>query len=292
MLNMSLEINQPPQFCGIDSLFDIIVYGLCTAVWNGREFSSVNLKEDEWMMRKIFRLSDSALIHMVNHLFQTEYRENEHVMRDESVQGEACIGLTIGCANQYVFRIGHIGTGIQICAEDRGCVFYTMERPVEQVIQIREPRIVYFGKNIREESYTTLEFPGHEQIRLQTQMITLEDYSVGKLQEAGLILFLPFLFYRFLEEKGNPENKRDSLKYFLIRDIVGALNLSLRREELTVFDVQKLKQLCRQMAWKLLAHERWMQDFEVQTLLMEGCDADLDLLERVHQMELQKLQNK
>jgi len=78
----------------------------------------------------------------------------------------------------------------------------------------------------------------------------------------------------------------------MIHDIVGTLNLSLRKGDLTVFDVQRLKQFCRQMVWRMFARESWMQDLELQELILEIFETDLDLLERVQRLELQRIQNK
>ncbi len=278
---------------GKDSSFDIIEYVLCTVVWKRREiFSIMYEQEDRWMMEQVFHLSDSAVIHMVNRLFRTEYREEAGVLRETDCRQEgARASLTIGGTDRYEFRLWHTGNSLRIYAENRGCIFYASEWPVDSVVQVREPHIVYFGKNIKEESYTVLEFPGHEKIRLPIESLTLEDYSPDGLQEAGLVLFLPFLLYRFLEEEGSRKKMQDSLKYFLIHDIVGALSCSARMGEITVFDAQRLKQLCRNMAWRLFSHKKWMQDVEMQGLFMEKLDADVELLDRVHRMELQRLKD-
>jgi len=249
----------------------------------------MSCREDIWMLKMIFQLSDHALIHMVNHLFQTEYESREDVSRKYD---DLNICLTIGCANRYEFQIRHFDGCLQICAEDRGCIFYESGLAINSVVQVREPRIIYFGKNTREESCTILEFPGNERIILPILTITLEDYSAQKLQEAGLIIFLPFLCYQFLEKKKTKKERQESLKYFMIRDIVETLNLSFQRGDLTIFDVEKLKQLCKQMAWRLFAHEDWMNNFEMQDLFVERLDADIALLERIYQMEIQKLQNR
>lgn len=245
-------------------------------------------RQDMWMLKKIFQLSDRALIHMVNHLFQTEYKDEEIVCKEWNEQKPVGVWIMIGCANRYVFQIRHLEGCLRICAEDRGCIFQYGSTALNSVVQIREPQMIYFGKNKKEEYRTTLEFPGHERITLPIHMITLEDCSAKELEAGGLILFLPFLFYCFAEKLEKTEKKKESLKCFLIHDIVGALNLSLQKGDLTVFDVQRLKRLCRQMVWKLLAREPWMQDLELQELILEIFEADLDLLERVQRLEIQK----
>lgn len=252
----------------------------------------MDFQQDMWMMKKIFQLSDRALIRMVNRLFQTEYADEETVLKEWIDQEPVSVWLTVGCANRYVFQLRRLDGCLQICAEDRGCIFQYGGMAVNTVVQIREPQMIYFGRRKKEEYCTTLEFPGHERITLPIHMITLDDCSARELEADGLILFLPFLFYCFEEKKLEAERKQESLKYFVIHDIVGALNLSLQKGDLTIYDVQRMKQFCRQMAWKLLAREPWMQNLDLQELILKTFETDLDLLEHIHRMEFQKNQNK
>lgn len=65
----------------------------------------------------------------------------------------------------------------------------------------------------------------------------------------------------------------------------------MQKGNLTVFDVQRLKQCCRQMLWRTLPGERAMQDLEFQDLLLRALDADIDRLERYHRQEMKKARN-
>lgn len=271
------------------SEFSIIDRVRVLAVWKSKEYF-MYFKQDIAMMKRIFQLSDQALIHMVNHLFQTEYTDKEMVLKEWSDQEPASVWLTVGCANRYVFQLRRLEGCLQICAEDRGCVFQYGSSAVNTVVQIREPQMIYFGRSKKENYSTTLEFPGNERITLPIRLITLAGCSAWELEESGLIPFLPFLFYCFVDE--SKEKNQESLQYFMIHDIVGALNLSFQKGDLTVYDVQKLKQLCRRMAWKLLAREPWMQNLEMQEVILETFETDLDLLERIQRLEFEKLRNK
>lgn len=248
----------------------------------------MNFQEDMWMLKKIFQLSDRALIHMVNRLFQTEYTEEETILKEWPEREPDGVRLTIGCANRYAFHLRRLQGCLQICAEDRGCAFQYSGHAVSATVQIREPQTAYMGKNKKEEYCTTLEFSGDEKLSLPMHMITLADYSAWDLEERGLILFLPFLFYCFEENPMETEKNQESLKYFVIHDIVGALNLSLQKGDLTVYDVQRLKQFCRQMVWKLLIREPWMQNLGLQELILKTFETDLDLLERIQRLESRK----
>lgn len=253
---------------------------------------SMYCREDAWALKAVFELSDRALIRMVNRLFQTEYEDTEYVRKEWNEQEIIRVCLTIGCANRYEFQIRRLHGCLQIYAEDRGCAFYYADAAEHSVVQIREPQMIYFGENTKEEFFTTLEFPGHERIILPIHMITLVDCSAKRLEETGLILFLPFLFYCFIEKMEKMKEKRESLKKFVICDIVGTLHSSMKKGDLTVYDAQKMKQCCRRMLWKLLSREKWMQDLELQELMLEVLEPDLELLERMHRMELSKLRNK
>lgn len=242
-------------------------------------------KEDAWMLRKLFWLSDLALIQMVNHLFQTEYSAEESVWKECQDQDAPGVCIKIGGTNRYEFRIRRLEGCIQISAEDRGCVFCYENMASSPVIQIREPQVLYFGKGRQEEYSATLEFPGKERVMLPIRVITLESCSAMELEERGLILFLPFLFYCFSLESGEERERQEALKNFMIHDIVGTLDRSYQRGNLTAFDTQRLKQLCRQMAWKFLGREEWMQEMEMQELVLEVLEADLDFLERMCRLD-------
>ena len=238
---------------------------------------------DEWMMKKIFHMSDHALIRMVNHLFGTEYEDGEYVQKEWKGTEGVRICLLIGCANRYEFQMRRFGKCLQIHAEDRGCLFYYEDAAKYPVLQLREPGRASFGKNTREEYRTILEFQGNERVVLPVYDITVSDWSVWHLEEAGLILFVPFLFYCFVSDPEMPEIRQESLKTFVIRDIVGALHVSMKKGDLTIFDVQRLKTCCRNMILRILSGERWMQDRGLLELILGTLDVDIDLLETMYQ---------
>lgn len=251
----------------------------------------VYLSDDAQMMRKIFESSDLALIRMVNHLFQTEYEDGEYVRKEWHGSEVICVCITIGCANRYEFQIRRLGRCLQISAEDKGCQFYFEDAAEHSAVQIQDPQMTCFGKNRKEAYCTTLEFIGHEQVILSAYEITVNDHSAWTLEESGLILFLPFLFYCFAAEAEFMEERRERLKAFVLRDIVGALYMSMRKGDLTVFDVQRLKQCCRSMLWRTQSREQSMQDLEFQVLLLEVLEADISYLERYHRQEMERVRN-
>ncbi len=157
------------------------------------------------------------------------------------------------------------------------------------VIQIREPQILYFGKNHREKYSTTLEFPGKE--RVDTAFSG--DYAGGLLcKAAGGTRDDSFSrhFYFIVSEswKGSNRKKERIWKEFICHDIVEALDRSFKKGSLTAFDVQRMKQLCRHMAWKMLVREKWMQELENQEEMLASLEADVKFLERVHEMDMNK----
>lgn len=248
-------------------------------------------REDAWMMKKIFCLSDHALIRMVNRLFQTEYEVGVSIQKEWREQESISVLLTFGCANRYEFRMRRLEAGIQILVEDRGCQFHYEDAVDRSEVRLQEPLTDYFGYNTKEKFCRILEFLGHEQIILSIYAITVCDQSAWKLEEAGLILFLPFLFYCFGAKAESERQRQESLKIFVIRDIVGALYASRDRGDLTAFDVEKLKQCCRGMLWRILAGEGWMQNLELQELMLRVLDPDIGYLEHMHQKEIKEIRN-
>ena len=66
-----------------------------------------------------------------------------------------------------------------------------------------------------------------------------------------------------------------------MRDIADALKLSFQKRSLTAYDVQRMKQLCRHMAWQVMCREPWMQELESQRMILDSLEADLKFLKRM-----------
>ena len=160
---------------------------------------------DEWMMKKIFHMSDHALIRMVNHLFGTEYEDGEYVQKEWKGTEGVRICLLIGCANRYEFQMRRFGKCLQIHAEDRGCLFYYEDAAKYPVLQLREPGRASFGKNTREEYRTILEFQGNERVVLPVCMA----FRGGRSDP-----FCAFFILLFCIRSGNAGNKAGVVENF------------------------------------------------------------------------------
>lgn len=241
--------------------------------------------KDLSLVKKVFQLSDSALIRMINHLFGTEYPDEEQIWRDWQGRDEEQIWLTIAGMNRYVFSIRRFQGCLQIQAEDKGCLFYEMQESRLPVVQIKEPRVVCFGQGEGKEYSKILEFPGHERVILPIHTMTLSGCSACQMAENGFVLFLPFLFYYLAEAQEEEEKKQERIKGFVLSDMPNALRIGLLKGDVNVYDAQRLKRICRQMAWRLLSRKSWMQNLEFQELLLDALDADLDMLQKVQDLK-------
>ncbi len=251
--------------------------------------------QDQWIshvMKKVFQLSDLSMIRMINRLFGKEYADDESVVRYWNDEKIICIRMTIGCADQYTFYIRYLNGTPQIYIREDGCLFYYQNAENQRALKMYSFQENFFGANRKEEYVMALDLTEQEHVTLTIRIYTLLDCSPRKLEEEGLVLFLPLLFCCFYEWNENPMVKREVLKYIIFHDIVGTLHDSMKKGDLTVYDVQKLKQLCGYMAWKMLLGVKWMQSLELQELLMEAFCTDIELLERVHQRELDDVRNK
>ena len=237
----------------------------------------MNKEENGWMLRLIFDLSHQALIRMSNQLFHPAYLDEEMVWNEWQEKERIC--LKVGETNRYEFQIRRLDGCTQIYAEDRGSVFAWGRSVQRSVVHIREPQIIYFGKNHQEEYSTTLEFPDKARVTLPTRIITLEDYSPLRLEEYGLILFLPFLLEGYIENM--KEDDWDGLRFFLMQEMREALRRAYGKGSLTAMDMQKLKQICRKKVWKSYGNKKWMQDLGMQTIMLDALDTDFNFLERV-----------
>ena len=233
------------------------------------------IEENGWMLELIFDLSSQALIQMINQLFHTAYSDEEKIWKEW--QRANSIGLKVGETNRYEFQVRRLDGCTQIYAEDRGSVFAWGRSVRRSVVHIREPQIIYFGKNHQEEYSTTLEFPDKARVTLPTRIITMENYSPLRLEECGLILFLPFLLEGYIENM--KEDNWDGLRYFLMDEMREALRRAYVKGSLTAVDMQKLKQICRKKVWKSYGNKKWMQDLGMQTFMLDALDTDFSLIE-------------
>ena len=233
------------------------------------------IEENGWMLELIFDLSSQALIQMINQLFHTAYSDEEKIWKEW--QRANSIGLKVGETNRYEFQVRRLDGCTQIYAEDRGSVFAWGRSVRRSVVHIREPQIIYFGKNHQEEYSTTLEFPDKARVTLPTRIITMENYSPLRLEECGLILFLPFLLEGYIENM--KEDNWDGLRYFLMDEMREALRRAYGKGSLTAVDMQKLKQICRKKVWKSYGNKKWMQDLGMQTFMLDALDTDFSLIE-------------
>ena len=236
----------------------------------------MNKEDNGWMLRLVFSLSHRALIRMVNQLFHTAYPDGEAVWKEW--QGTERVCLKVGETNRYEFQIRRLDGGTQIYAEDRGSVFAWGRSVQRSVVHIREPQIIYFGKNYQEEYSTTLEFPDKARVTLPTRLITIEEYSPLQLEACGLILFLPFLMEGYIEN--TKEDDWDALRSFFLQEMREALRKAYGKGSLTAIDMQKLKQICRKKVWKSYGNKSWMQNLGMQTTVLDALDTDFDFLER------------
>lgn len=237
----------------------------------------MNIEENGWILALIFDLSGQSRIRMINQLFHTAYSDDEKVWKEWQDSSNIC--LKVGETNRYGFQIRKLDGCTQIYAEDRGSVFAWGRSVRRSVVHIKEPQIIYFGKNHQEEYSTTLEFPDKARVTLPTRIITLEDYSPLRLEACGLILFLPFLLEGYIDNM--EENDWDALRHFFLYEMREALRNAYGKGSLTAMDMQKLKQICRKKVWKSYGSKSWMQSLEMQTILLDALDTDFDFLERM-----------
>ncbi len=234
-------------------------------------------KEDAWVMSGLLKLSDRAWIRMITRLFHVEYRDNEPLVKEWRKTALPAVCLTVGSGDRYEFRVRRLPWCIQIQAEALGSLYCHEKTALESAVQICDPA-VGFREAANTEYATALEFSGREQVKLVCKTVTLTYSSASQIEKAGFLLFLPFLAG---EPCGESATEEDPLKYFGIHDIVVTLNLSMKKGDLTIFDVQKLKQLCRQrIHWAILRDKR-LHSLDAQVRVLSAFETDFGQMEEM-----------
>lgn len=109
----------------------------------------------------------------VESAFDTHYTEKNQIWKEWQNEDRLTVTLRVDGVNRYEFRLRRLDGCLQICAQDKGYVYYYENMTAGNVLQIKEPQIFYFGKNRQEKYSTTLEFPGHERVILPFPGVTL-----------------------------------------------------------------------------------------------------------------------
>lgn len=257
------------------------------------------------IFKKILTLSSTAVINLINGLFQTNYPTDSSVkynwteFEDNKLRRIlADTILTINDTNSYhmeaqmtddediIFRVFEYG--YHHADRNRKYNLNTTEYDCE--LNFPEPQIIYLysSKNTPDKYSLKLNFGTQGSFIYNVSTFKFLETSLDELNQKKLIILIPFqlLKLRKILEKERSEKNLDALKNLIQNDIIGSINKNIQLGNITMDDAQKLKRLTHKLYEHIYSHYQEMEDLNDMT--DESLMLDIDIIEKKHEEELKK----
>lgn len=251
------------------------------------------------VFKKILTLSATAVINLVNGLFETNYpldstiQYNWTEFKDKELRSVlADTIITINGVYSYhmeaqmtkdediIFRVFEYGYGHanhnSIKEKDGG------------VLRFPEPKIIYLYSrgSVPDEYVLKLEFGKQGSFLYRVPTFKFMETSTKELNERKMVILIPFALLKLREamkKERSPENFT-ALKKLIENDIIGSINENLRVGNLTVDDARRLKRLTHKLYEHIYSHYEELE--ELTEMTDESLMLDIDIIEKEHQREL------
>lgn len=258
------------------------------------------------IFKKILTLSSTAVINLINGLFDTDYPPDstitynwtEHI--DDKLR--RCLADTILTVNgRYSY---HMEAQI---TEDEDIVLrvfdYSYAHAINRInsntshntegshtLHFPEAKIVYlFSKSKTPDEYIlNLDFGSQGRFSYKVSAFKYLDHTIEELNQKKMIILIPFALLKLRDEikkKRTPENIL-SLKRLIFHDIIGSIDKNLVAKNITLNDAYKLKRLTHRLYEHLYAHYPEMEVLNEMT--DEALILDIDILEDKYEKLFEK----
>jgi len=253
------------------------------------------------LFKKILTLSSTAVINLINGLFDTDYALDSTITynwtefeKEDLRKILADTILTINGQYSYhmeaqmeedetiilrVFDYGY-SHALRNATEEAGK--YKMNFP--------EPKIIYLysSKNIPDEYELELDFGKKGSFPYKVEVCKFQEISTEELNERKMVILIPFALLRvkaLLKKKRSVENK-ELLKAIIQNDIIGSIDENLKAGNITVWDARRLKRYTHKLYEEVYSHYEEME--ELNEMTDESLILDVDIVEKqIEELEKQ-----
>ena len=253
------------------------------------------------IFKKILTLSSTAVINLVNGLFDTDYPTESTVQYNwtefENDKLKRILADTIITINEkysyhmeaqmtrdedIIFRVFEYGYSHASRTSIKDDQIYILKFP--------EPKIIYLysSENIPDNHTLELDFGSQGTFLYKVSAFKFLEASVEELNQRKMIILIPFQLLKLrkiIETERTPENL-EALKNLIQNDIIGSIDKNLRAGNITLDDSRKLKRLTHRLYEHIYSHYEEMEDLNDMT--DESLMLDIDIIEKQHEMELAK----
>ena len=257
------------------------------------------------IFKKILTLSSTAVVNLINGLFNTDYPLNSTISYNwtefENSELKRILAdtiLTINGNHSYhleaqmteeediIFRVFEYGYG----HADKNRI-YSIESECELVFP--EPKIIYFCTSSHTLDFYTLKLNFGSQGTFLYKVSTFKflETSLEELNQKKMIILIPFQLLKLrksLEKERSDENLNE-LKNLIQNDIIGSINSNLQLGNITEGDARRLRRLTHRLYQHIYSHYQEMEELNVIT--DESLMLDIDIIEKRHEEELAEKDN-
>lgn len=267
---------------------------------------------------KILTLSSTAVVNLINGLFDTDYPTDSTVTynwtefeNDDLRRILADTILTINGKYSYhmeaqmtedediIFRVFEYGYhhadrhrryAVDLVTDADGHINPgSIESGCELVFP--EPKIIYLSSSEKTpDEYTLrLNFGSQGSFLYKVSTFKFLETSLDELNRRKMIILIPFqlLKLRKLMEKNRSKENLDALKNLIQNDIIGSIEENLTLNNITLDDARKLRRLTHKLYQHIYAHYDEMEVLNEMT--DESLMLDIDIIEKRHEQELAKV---
>ena len=257
------------------------------------------------MFKKILTLSSTAVINLINGLFETDYAPDSTItynwteFEDNELRKTlADTIITINNLHSY-----HLEAQVSI---DENIIFRVFDYGYSHAqrnfqdefhsytLHFPEPKIIYlYAEADIPDTYTlTLVFGTQGTFEYKVPTMNYQKITTEELNQRKMIILIPFSLLKLrnaLEKERSPENLAQ-LQTLIQNDIIYSIDNNLRVGNITMDDARKLRSLTHKLYSHLYAHYEEME--ELNEMTDESLLLDIEILEKKYEQEIENIEKK
>lgn len=236
----------------------------------------------DMIFKRIFALSNLAIINLINGLFGTNYPLDSEVTypNKEAVNGELTnrfADLFITIAGKFTYHLE-----AQMTKDDTIVIrvfeysfYYAMENRLNDwELRFPEPMVIYLDdmSNRPATSTLTLRFWTQDVFHYQVQNFYYLDHDVTELNQRKLVILIPFQLLKLrkiIKKKPTKENFQQ-LQHLVQHDIMDSIEANLKVGNITQDDASQLLELTKKLYDHIYEHYEELGGVEEMKPLLSG----------------------
>lgn len=256
------------------------------------------------IFKRIFSLSNLAIISLINGLFGTnyppdsevEYPNKEYISATLSKRLADLIILIQGVAYHLEAQMKEDGT-IVMRAFEYGFHYAMSAWDGGDVLRFPEPVIIYLDTDteVPEISTLTLQFGEQRTFSFEVKNFVYQDHDITELNRKKMIALIPFQLLKLrkiIAEEPTKENF-ERLKSLILNDIIGSIKANVQMGNITTDDANQLKELTEQLYEHIYQHYTELGGYDDMKPLLDGAlELPLDKYRlKIDELEKEKLES-